>query len=81
MLFSCLGVSSLSLLPQRSLLRMAIACTSSAGESSLQLTPFWRQRLAELRSARQQHSRRLQLALGDSRRVGSGGGKNTPTIW
>jgi hypothetical protein len=48
MLFSCLGVSSLSLLPQRSLLRMAIACTSSAGESSLQLTPFWRQRLAEL---------------------------------
>ena len=35
----------------------------------------------ELRSARQQHSRRLQLALGDSRRVGSGGGKNTLTIW
>ena len=47
-MFSMLGAASLSLLPQRSLLRMAIACTSSAGESSLQLTPFWRQRLAEL---------------------------------
>ena len=31
------------------------------------------QRSTELRSARQRHSRRLQLALGDTRRVGGGG--------